>query len=271
MSENHPTVEKKAQPPLPIGQMEVHTELAHKYPRSIRKITDECTIALKEAPEFASKAYYSIPYKNSFGGTEMVEGPSIKAAMELARSWRNCVNAGQIVEDSEDRVLVQGMFWDFEANEGTLRQVSVPKKTWSKKMQRVIPVREDRLNIMIQAGISKAVRNAILASLPAYIVDGYFKFAKKQALLTLDQKKNGKKAESRLDRCVSKFKPLGVTKEQIQEYMAGSSRETEDEVFEDLLGIFTAIKDGQKKAEEVFGGNEKEEPKGPISAESVFK
>ena len=46
-------------------------------------------------PEYASKAFYSIPYKNDKGGTTNVEGPSIKSAMALARRWGNCSNAGR--------------------------------------------------------------------------------------------------------------------------------------------------------------------------------
>lgn len=251
---------------------ETQTQIALQRPRNKAMIYKDVMIELDMLPEFAAKAYYSIPYKNEMGGTTYVEGPSIKAAMSLARQWGNCSNSGRIIEDTEDRIIVEGVFIDYETGFRTLRQVSVARGYWSKQLKRVVPLREDRLNMSIQAGISKAVRNAILASLPVGLVDGYKDHAKNVATANLGGKKDVLKSPGdRLNKAKEMFFKLGVTEKQWAEYLDGSTLEMDD-LIPHLIGLFNSIQDGQKTVEDVFGQNvaPTEMPEGQIKNEELF-
>jgi len=67
------------------NQLQTSYDQAKAYPRDIDKAINGAMKELEVVPELASKAYYSIPYKEGGGGTHMAEGLSIKAAMALAR------------------------------------------------------------------------------------------------------------------------------------------------------------------------------------------
>lgn len=249
-------------------------KLALEYRRNKKNIWHSIIEELELVPEFAPKAYYSIPYKNEMGGTTYIEGPSIKAAMALARQWGNCINSTRIAEEKDDRVVVEGMFMDLETGLITTRQHSVSRGYWSKIQKRVIPLREDRLNMSIQSGMSKAVRNAILASLPISFIEAYLKKAKAIAVTNLADPK-GKPVQDprqRISVLQQKFMALGVSEDQWNEYLTGTSLET-GELIAHLIGLFSSIEDGSKKLEEVFGEIKKveSEPEGQVKAGELFK
>lgn len=228
-------------------------QIAVQRPRNIWKVHQSVFDELTLVPEFAAKSFYSIPYKNDMGGTTYVEGPSIKAAMGLARQWGNCSNSGRIVEDLPDRVIVEGVFIDYETGFRTLRQVSVARGYWSKQIKKVVPLREDRLNMAIQAGISKAVRNAILASLPVSLVEKYIKRSKEVASAHLGGNKEVIKSVSdRLSKAKEMFFKLGVSEVQWNIYLSQAGLEGQDLV-DHLIGLFSSIQDDIKTVDEVFG------------------
>jgi len=233
---------------------ESQMQIAVQRPRSFEKIAKDALAELDTIPEFASKAYYSIPYKNDMGGTTYVEGPSVKAAMSLARRWGNCSNGARILEERPDRIIVEGVFVDYETNVRTLRQYSVPRGYYASKTKTYIPFKEDRQNMAIQSGMSKAVRNAILASLPVSLVEAYTKRAKGVAVKLLDGKKSTSpgRPEQRIASLREMFIKLGVTVAQWDEYLSGSSLEPGD-LISHLLGLHTSISEGDRTVKEVFG------------------
>jgi hypothetical protein len=253
----HPVAELVAQG-MTIMRVENESQqaMATLKPRNEEAVYAGAIRELELAPEFAKLAWYSIPYKDKqTGKTTNVEGPSIKAAMALARRWGNCANAGRIVEDLDDRLVVEGVFMDYETNLRTLRTVSVAKKSWSAAIRQVVPLREDRLNMSIQAGMSKAIRNAVLASIPASLVDSYVAAAKRIAV------KGGPKApgaqeptaKERIAASVKFFVSKGATPKSVDDYINGLASETDEDTLATLIGVATAIKDGQTTIEEAFG------------------
>ena len=186
------------------------------------------------------KAYYSIPYKDRDGKTTMVEGLSIKEAMALGRRWGNCTNGFRILSDDDERVIVEGVFIDFETNMRTQRTLSVAKKArragYNGKPATYAPLSPDRLNMAIQAGGSKAVRNAILASLPAAITEAYF-----------DEAKRVVASKNPIEGVYKQFDKIGVSPETVAAYLKRphiAAMEHTERVAH-LIGIFNAIEDGQ--------------------------
>lgn len=222
--------------------MSLEKEFKARDVKSVLKLAED---SLRMAPEFAIKAFYSIPYRNSDGSEIRVEGLSIKAAMELARCWGNCSNAVRIVSEDDEKIIVEGIFVDHETRSKTLRQVSISKQNYNKRTKMVIPMRDDRLNMAIQAGMSKAVRNAILSSLPAFLVEKYLKLAKELGFKKI-------KKEDRFKNAVKAFAVIGVTESQLKAYVEKSKYTSEDEIFDSLIGLYNAINDGQIKKEDFF-------------------
>ena len=242
--------------------------------REESKVLEGALQELDMAPDYASTAYYVIPFRNyETGRTTNVEGPSSKAAMCLARRWGNCWNGARVAEQQEDRVVVQGIFHDAETNLTTMRSVSVSKFYLPKGTKVKTPLREDRLNIAIQAGMSKAVRNAILASLPTWLVDQYVKKAKGIAvtlLTTGKDKPTEKDLKARLEAMAKAFASQGVTAENLKVYMDNLGEVSGNELLEHMIGVFNALKDGQTSVDEVFAEKPKEKEPQPVNLKEVL-
>jgi len=223
------------------------------HPRTEKACLDKAIAELREFPEFAAKAFYSIPYGEKKGSDVkvMVEGPSIKAAMALARTWGNCAAAGRISEEQPDRWIVQGAFVDYETNTRVMRDITVSKFI-TYKNGFTEKIRPDRVDKAIQAGISKAQRNAILSALPAHIVNRYFLEAKK----VVAGLRSGKDGLTKMTELVKEFQTLEVSVEMIEKYLEKPLIETTPEDFAELTGILNAIQDNQEKVQEIFGQTE---------------
>lgn len=247
-------------PAMADVEIEAQAKLAKLHPRSMKKAMDDALAELELAPELAARAFYAIPYKEYKDGQErtvMVEGPSIKAAMSLAGHWGNCANGIRVVAQDEERITVEGVFIDYERNVRTVRQQVVSRLRYDRKTAKMIPLREDRVVMAIAAGGSKAVRNAIIPSIPAVIVEKYMAKAKS---LSIGMKKPGAKMKAkdlteRLDKMVAEFAKLGVTGTQLAAYMKTNlaAIETNEDKLTHMVGIYNAIKDGVAPASEYFG------------------
>jgi hypothetical protein len=231
-------------------------EGAWQNPRRLEKVQEDAYKELEIVPGLAARAYYSIPYNDKGGGKSMVEGPSIKAAMTLARNWHNCFNDGRVVDEDKSNYYVNGIFFDLESNLTTIRQIKVSKFYKPKGSQGVVPRNADMMNLAVQAGISKAVRNAILASLPDWLVQGYFNKAKQ--LVINPPKAAGQEVES-IQARIQKgkaiiCKELKVTPEEMENYLTenGDCYEDDNALLTHLLGLYNGIKEGQTTVEAVF-------------------
>ena len=242
-------------------------EGAWSNPRDLEKVKANCFKELEIVPGLAARAYYSIPYNDKGGGKSLVEGPSIKAAMTLARNWHNCFNDGRVVDEDKSNYYVNGIFFDLEANLTTIRQIKVSKFYKPKGSQGVVPRNADMMYLAVQAGISKAVRNAILASLPDWLVQAYFNKAKQ--LVINPPKEQGKETESIQVR-VQKGKAIickefKVTADEMEAYITNNADCYEDDasLLTHLLGLFNGLKDGQINVDQVFRPKNAEHPEMP--------
>lgn len=235
-------------------EIKAQRELAISNPRNELAIFDKAIKELEIAPEFAEEAYYSIPYKDNEaeGGKTFVEGLSVKASRAVDRYWSNCATASRIVSEDGDAVTVEGIFADFETNVFFRRTVRVPKNYIPRKTGIPTPLRADRLNMAIQAGMSKAERNASLSGKPEWLKERYF--AKAKQIAGQKGKKEGKTDAQRVQAMIEGFAKLGVEKARIEAYMADKFAKDAniDDTLGTMRGVFNAIKDGQVKADDVF-------------------
>lgn len=235
--------------------------MAIQKPRDMERLTKAAVSELRAFPQYAAKMYYSIPYKDRSGGVEktvMVEGPSIKAANALARNWGNNSKGWRIMGADEERINIQGVFIDHETGSRTTAEISVSRKA-RKRDGSYYTLAADRLNIAIQAGGSKAVRNAINNALPIGLVEGYFAEAKAIAA------RGGKLASiespatdvalivAEIEKSLNKFEGLGVARDEVNLYIGRHPElDTEEAVSAHLVGLLTALDEGQTTVEAVF-------------------
>lgn len=263
------------------AEQETQNTIARAYPRQPRACLDEALQELEIVPEYACKAFYSIPFKDRSGGEEKivkVEGPSIKAALALARVWGNNNSGARIKDQDAERIEVEGVYIDHQTNTRTLRTKTVSRFYVDKRTKAKIPLREDKLVLAIAAGGSKAVRDAILAGLPVWLVDSYYNRAREIAAKTIGGKaKAGDKPKTYAEKIGWLTKELGkkgVTGDQIVAYMKGLDGDLSDEDrLKDLIGTYNAIVDGQTTVEDAFGATgaaDKPKDKGEISMEDLL-
>ena len=237
---------------------------ALKYPRQLTQVQDRCFQELAIVPELAARSYYSIPYNKGSDKETLVEGPSIKAAMTLCRNWGNCMNQGRIGDEDKSNVITQGIFIDFETGMPTIREIKVSKFYKPRGQQGVVPRNADALYNAVQAGVSKAIRNAILASMPDFLVWGYFQRAKE--LVIHPPASMGKPVASLQDRILKAkqtiCKVFKVTPEEMEVYLTDNAGSIEDagSLLVHLQGIYNSLKDGQVKVDETFRPGMAKEP-----------
>lgn len=122
------------------------------------------------------KYYYRWRVKKKTGGTDLIEGPSITCALDVAREWGNCVVDTRIVA-GEDEWVIYARFVDLETG------FSITRPFRQRRSQSLGGrYDEDRqLDIIFQIGVSKAIRNVIRNALVTTV--DYAQEEAKQALV----------------------------------------------------------------------------------------
>lgn len=235
--------------------------MAIQRPREVGKLSKACIDELRAFPQFAEKMYYSIPYKDRSGEKEktvMVEGPSIKAANALARHWGNNSTGWRIIGSDEERINIQGVFIDHETGMRRTAEISVSRRA-RKRDGTYYALAADRLNIAIQAGGSKAVRNAINNALPIGLVEGYFAEAKRIAarggqLSAPDSPEIDTAAISaQLAKSIQQLEAMGVERSDMEAYILRQPKlDNEEAISAHLVGLITAIEEGHITLEAAF-------------------
>lgn len=217
------------------------TAVAVQRPRDRRAVLAEVMAELEWKPE---AAYYSWTTKNKDGSRGVVEGPSIKLAMSIAREWGNCSTYAVLEAD-------EGTHWRFAGHFVDLERGFVSTRTFRQRkpaggMGRMDADRTE--DIVYQVGQSKAIRNAVTNGIPEGLIAQAIAHAKG---LTGKRLTSGGAAQS-VERTVAAFARMGVTKAQLEARMEAPSAKWTAEHFGDLRGIWNAIEEGQTTAANEF-------------------
>jgi len=225
---------------------------AVQRPRDEAAIVKASLRELDLVPEEAHRAFYSIPYKERQPGGAVkivrVEGPSIKAAMALARRWGNCTVTCRVLSEDDGGFDLEGVFVDMETNFRIARPQRVAK-VFKRRTGQLDTLSPERQAMAIQAGASKAIRGAILAGLPAYLVGAYDRKARQIVGGNLEQPAPAKVVQA----VQAAFEAHAVTLAQLEQYAGVPSAAWTGTHVADLRGLWNAIQDGQTTVAEVFG------------------
>ena len=240
--------------PATIPLSEVQVKIAQENPRNIVQLTKSALADLSAYPDLADQMHYSIPYKdNRHRRLTFVEGLGIKAAMALRYHWGNCADGARVADDRGDQVIVQGMFFDYERNILTLRDLEVSKFNKGKNAYRLS---DEALRKQVGAGQSKAVRNAILASLPVPLKELYFRTVRTLVLMP----PKGQKPKSYADRiqdAKAYFErtyglKTGEAQSLVDRTLEGSPGLSDENLLWYLIGVKNAIREGAVDVNYIF-------------------
>lgn len=200
-------------------------------------------------PAFADAAIYHKPVG------EGVEGPSIRMAEAAARAMGNVLAEVAAIYDDAEKRIVRVSATDLEANVTYPMDVTIAKTIErSKRMEgrKVIAVRKNSRGRDVyiieatdeeildkeRATASKALRTCLLRLIPGDILEE----AMEQCYRTRAEAIGSNLQESRA-KMVASFKALGVSEQQISEYLGHAISDVTVEEIGRLRALYTAIKD----------------------------
>lgn len=227
-----------------IAEAQGKLVIAKRFPRdeisSYAKMMEAC-----QRPTMASKAFYSFPRA---GGK--VEGPTIRFAEELARCWGNIDYGIKELSQDDGKSEMQAYAWDLETNAQSIQNFTNPHlREVNGKMKTLTSQRDIYENNANMA--TRRLRSRILAILPAWYVEDAIAECKK----TLAGR-NDEPLIDRVKKMVVQFGKLGVSQEQIEQRLKRKIDTMTADDLVDYIGIYNAIKQGESKATEWFGGQQ---------------
>ncbi len=247
--------------------------MAKKFPRD----EDQAQGSLMKTcqrPIFAEGAFYAFPRgrklneKTGEWEVNIVTGPSIKMARELARTYGNFRYGFFITHEDDDGRQIVAYAWDVETNNRTTSsdyfKKLIQRRVGAGRNATTIPVTPDEreLRELTNRRASILMRNCILSLLPGYFVDEAVKACKDTV-----GGKPGNEVADRIAKMTQAFGELGIGVDKLETYLKKPVTSCTPEDLGDLRGIYESLRDGvispQERAE-LFEGSRPEEPaKGP--------
>lgn len=226
-----------------LVRIENNTQMAMaiQRPRDEARILKALTTELSMYPEAADEAIYKKPV----GGGKFATGLSVRAAEAMAYRWGNNGFGAEIISDDGEVVTGHATWVDFETNNRRTIPFRVSRK-FKRKDNTMGRHTEDRFHeTVVPAKQSKALREVILRSLPPGLKKEYERKAEEV------RSKQGK--DQRWAKMLRTFGPLGVSQADLEKMIGKEAKAFAPDDFDDLLGVYNAIMDGETTVAEAFG------------------
>ena len=236
--------------------IDLQISTAKAFPRNIKRATDNAIAIVTIDEDTARTCTYSVPR-----GDKPITGPSVNLAKILAQVWGNLRIESKVVAIDATQVTSEAVCFDLENNLAIKTQV---KRSIQGKRGRF---NDDMITVTGNAANAIALRNAILAVIPRAIVDKCYNAAK--AKITGDVSDKTKL----LARRKQVFDGLRDSFELSEkEILTAIGKQSIDHVTSDdlvvLIGIGTAIRDGDTTIDQAFKGVKETKESTPGSAET---
>lgn len=210
-------------------------QIAKTFPRSLQAAISEFKESCKII-EFAQTAFYAVPNRGS--------GPSIRFAEEAARCYGNFLYGHKELSRSNGRSVVEVFAWDMEKNNESTRQITIEHIVDIKGGGTKVLKDQADIDNRIANVASKQMRGRILAILPKGLIQIGIAEAKKT--LAGD---NSEPMSARIQKMTDAFGQFSVTNKHLEAFIGHSLDNVTNDEFVDLLGAYTAIKEGAKASE----------------------
>jgi hypothetical protein len=219
------------------GEIDIQISTAKSYPRSIKRFKQTALTMATIDEETAASMFYRLPR-----GGKSIEGPSARLAEIVSGAWGNLRAEARVIETGKSHITARGMAWDLETNVAT--SVEVRRRITNRAGKRFD---EDMIGVTANAACSIALRNAVFKVVPmAYVKEI---FAKAKAIAIGD----GSTLDDRREKMIAAFGAMGVETKSILAFLEVEGIEDIGlKHLEDLIGIHTAIADGDLSPSEAF-------------------
>lgn len=225
-----------------------------------------------ERPGFAEKAIYRKPIGQG------IEGPSIRLAEAATRAMTNIMTSASAVYDDADKRIVRVMSIDLENNSSFEKDVTIPKvversnghgrevvsvrTNKAGKTTYLVKATDDEILNTENALVSKAMRGCMLRLIPGDILEE----AIQECYATM-AKKDAQDPDAALKKLADSFAGIGVTPDQLSQYLGHPLAQVQAKELTTLRGIYTAIKDGEASWAEVLAAKDAEKKPEPKAEE----
>jgi hypothetical protein len=202
-----------------------------------------------------SNWYYRFPVKKKGGGTDYIEGPSIKLANDLARIYGNCEIQTRVIDIGESW-MIYARFNDFETGYALERPFQQYKGA-SKMGGEGKDADARRLDIALQIGVSKAIRNVVTNALQTF-ADEAMEAAKKSLV-----EKIGKDLVRYRDRTIQGIANQEIDLHRVERVINRPAKDWTAPDVAKIIAMMKAVADGMATVDETFpvAQEEKVDPK----------
>lgn len=215
---------------------------AKRYPRTLSKVKQDMMSFATLDEDTAASCFYTLPR-----GGKNIQGPSVRLA-EIAISCYGNLRAGTRVvathtQGDNPHVIVQAVCHDLEKNVA----ITMEKRRRITKKKSKETIDEDDINLACNACSAIALRDAVYKVVPLALVKPVYEAAKRVAI------GEASSLVAKRGKVIDRLKQMGVTEERILGVL--DVRKVDDIVLEHLeilIGLGTAIKDGDTTIEEAF-------------------
>ena len=224
------------------SEIDIQISTAKKYPRVVGDSLGRIVALATVNPQTANECFYSLRRKGAEGDT-VIEGPSVRLAEIVAASWGNLRVSSQIIGNDGKYVTARGVCHDLETN------VAVASEVRRRITDKYGKTYNDDMQIVTgNAAGAIAFRNAVFKVVPKAIISNAINDIRRAMIADTTENFDETKAKM-----FSVFAKKGVTRDMILSYFGLSSEEeVTPDIVTELRTTYTAIKEGQATAEELF-------------------
>lgn len=234
--------------------IDVMISTAKAYPRNIKRALDNAITIVTMDKETAEECTFSVPR-----GGKAITGPSVHLARIVAQCWGNMRIETKVVSVGDKTVTSQGVAFDIESN------IAIKVEVQRSIMTKFGRMSEDMIVVTGNAGNAIALRNAIFS----VVSKAFWKRIHKesQTMLLGDIATEAKLNTKRTKVFTRLREAFSVTNEEIFVVIGKTdmSQVTPDDLVT-LMGVGTAIKDGDTTVDQAFKRNKPSTTKEDIDA-----
>ena len=221
--------------------------LAAAHPRDHKAILEDIESQLTAYPSFAKAAVYTKPVgkDRNTGQMKYARGLSIRAAEAIAEAYGYCRIRTDVTPIDDDTVKVMASFTDYQRGR-VWEDSGIVSKWYTNYQKQQVKIPDDRFyNVIVKAEVSKRVREVITRSVPPGLRSELMLMADRRAatLLTDDAVKS----------IIDSFEGIKVSLTMLEGVLGKTYKHWTSNNRIHLIGIWTAIQDGETTVTEAFG------------------
>jgi hypothetical protein len=191
--------------------------------------------------ETASSCFYTLPARRG-GDDKPIQGPSVRMAEIALASYQHVKAGSRIIADDGKFIVAQAVVHDLENNVSV--SIEVRRRVTSKSGARYS---DDMIAVTGNAACSIALRNAVFRVVPRALIMPVYEAAKRVAVGDV------KSLTSKRAQVIARLKQMGAKDVAILAAVGADKTEDIDLAkLEVLIGLGTAIKDGEITLETAF-------------------